>query len=100
MKKTYTKEFKIGAARMVVEEKEKATKVARNLGIANSSLTKWIRDYKKHGGGAFPGKGLLAPADEQVRQLEKKLRRTEMERDLLKKTIALFAELDKRGTAQ
>ncbi len=97
-KKSYTKEFKVGAARMVVVEKEKASKVARDLGVSNSALIKWIRDYKQHGDGAFPGKGFLAPVDDQVRQLEKKLRRAEMERDLLKKTIAFFAELDRKGT--
>lgn len=97
-KKVYTKEFKLGAARMVVDEKEKASKVARDLGVSNSALVKWVRDYKKHGSGAFPGKGLLAPADDELRQLQKDNRRLTMERDLLKKTIVLFAELDKRST--
>jgi transposase len=97
-KKTYTKEFKLGAARMVVDEKVKATKVARDLGVSNSALAKWVRDYRKNGSGAFPGKGLLAPADDEVKSLQKQLRRAEMERDLLKKTIAIFAELDRKGT--
>ena len=98
-KKVYTKEFKLGAARMVVDEKGKASKVAQNLGVSNSALVKWIRDYKRHGSGAFPGKGLLAPADDELKQLQKDNRRLTMERDLLKKTIVLFAELDKKNTA-
>ncbi len=98
-KKVYTKEFKLGAARMVVVEKEKASKVAADLGVSNSALVKWIRDYKKHGSGAFPGKGLLAPADDELKQLQRDNRRLTMERDLLKKTIVLFAELDKRNTS-
>jgi transposase len=97
-KKVYTKEFKLGAARMVVDEKVKAAKVARDLGVSNSALTKWIRDYKKHGSGAFPGKGMLAPADEELRRLQKENRRLTMERDLLKKTAVLFAEMQSRGT--
>jgi transposase len=96
-KKVYTKEFKLGAARMVVDEKEKASKVARDLGVSNSALVKWVRDYKKHGSGAFPGKGLLAPADDELRQVQRELRRVTMERDLLKKTIVFFAELDKKN---
>ena len=98
-KKTYTREFKAGAARMVVRENEKASKVARDLGVSNSALTKWIRDFKQHGDGAFPGRGFLAPSDEKVRELERKLRRAEMERDLLKKTIAFFAEQERKGTS-
>jgi transposase len=98
-KKVYTKEFKLGAARMVVDERKKALHVARDLGVASSSLTKWIRSYRKHGVGAFPGKGMLAPVDQEKRDLERRLRRAEMERDLLKKTIAFFAELDRKNTA-
>ena len=97
-KKEYTKEFKVGAARMVVDEKMKPSQVAKNLGVANGSIAKWVADYKKHGSGAFPGKGLLVPVDQEKRDLEKRLRRAEMERDLLKKTISLFAELERRGT--
>ncbi len=96
-KKVYTKEFKVGAARMVVDEKKKASHVARDLGVGSSSLTKWIRDYRRHGSGAFPGKGLLAPEDQEKRELQRRLRRAEMERDLLKKTIAFFAELDRKN---
>lgn len=97
-KKSYTKEFKLGAARMVVDEKVKAAKVARDLGVSSGALTKWVQDYRKHGSGAFPGKGHLAPADDELSRLRKEVRRVTMERDILKKTIALFAEFDKRGT--
>ena len=98
-KKTYTKEFKLGAARMVVDEKMKPSQVARDLGISDGSITKWVQDYRKHGSGAFPGKGMLVAVDQEKRDLERRLRRAEMERDLLKKTISIFAELDRKGTA-
>ena len=97
-KKVYTKEFKVGAARMVVDERMKASRVGRDLGVSQSALAKWVRDYRKHGSGAFPGKGLLAPADDELRRLQKENRRLTMERDLLKKTIVFFAEQDRKGT--
>jgi transposase len=96
-KKVYTKEFKVGAARMVVDEGVKPSKVARDLGVSTSAMTKWVRDYKQHGKGAFPGKGLLTPQDQEKRELERQVRRLTMERDLLKKTIAFFAELDRKN---
>jgi transposase len=97
-KKTYTKQFKLGAAKMVVDEKMKASRVCKDLGISSSALTRWIGDYKKHGSGAFPGKGLLAPAHDELRQLQRENRRLTMERDLLKKTIVFFAGQDNKGT--
>jgi transposase len=99
-KKSYTKEFKVGAARMVVNEKKAQADVARDLGVSSASMTKWVRDYKKSGNGAFPGKGFLTPEQEQIRKLEKELKRTQMERDLLKKTIVFFAELDRKNSLQ
>ena len=96
-KKTYTKEFKVGAARMVVDEKMKVSQVARDLGVSPTAVTKWVEQYKRHGSGAFPGKGFLAPQDDELRRLQRELRRAEMERDLLKKTIVFFAELDRKN---
>lgn len=96
----YTKEFKLGAAQLVVQEGKRAAAVCRDLGVSPSALSRWVTDYKKSGAGAFPGKGYLTPEDQRIRDLEKKLKRAEMERDLLKKTIAFFAELDRKNMTQ
>jgi len=96
-KNIYTWEFKTGAVKMVLEEKVSASKVARDLGISNGALSKWIQDYRKNGPGSFPGKGNLAPQNEQVRDLKVALRRAEMERDLLKKTIVIFAAAERKS---
>ena len=96
-KNIYTKEFKLGAAKLVVEEKVRHSKVASDLGVSESALAKWVKNYKSYGSGAFPGKGFLAPQDEETRKLKLALRRAEMERDLLKKTIAFFAETERKN---
>ena len=99
-KRVFTKEFKLGAAKMVIDEKMKCSQVSRDLGISVSALSRWASDYKEHGSGAFPGKGMLAPVDQEKRDLEKQVRRLTMERDLLKKTIAFFAAQDRKGSMQ
>ena len=99
-KKTYTKEFKLGAARMVVNERKRGSEVARDLGVSTASIAKWASDYRKSGAGAFPGKGHLPPEDERIRQLEKENRHLRMERDLLKKTMGLFAGAETRSSLQ
>lgn len=96
-RKHYDAEFKQGAVRLVVEEGKTAVEAARDLGINYCTLKNWLYAYEKHKGDAFPGQGNLRPEDQKIRELEKKLRRAEMERDLLKKTIALLGELDRRN---
>jgi transposase len=91
-KKTYNKEFKREAVKLVLEQEMTCTQVAKDLGVAYGSVAKWVRDYTASGNHAFPGKGKLLPWDEEKRELERKLKRAETERDILKKTIAYFAE--------
>jgi len=91
-KKHYTKDFKTQAAKLVFDQEMKVGDVARDLGVAHSSVSLWVRQYKANGGDAFPGKGRLLPWDQERRELEKRLKRAETERDILKKTIGYFAE--------
>jgi len=40
----------------------------------------------------FPGKGRLSPEDEELRQLRRENNRLRMERDILKKAVAIFSK--------
>jgi transposase len=93
----YTQEFKIGAVRLVIDEKMTVPAAAKDLGISHYTLSNWVYAAKKKGKDAFPGQGKLSPEDQRIRDLERRLRRAEMERDLLKKTIAFFAEQDQKN---
>lgn len=97
-KKRYTKEYKLGAVKLVVDEGVSPAKAAKDLGISYCTLKNWVYAFRKNKADAFPGKGNLLPADQRVVDLEKRLRRAEMERDILKKTIVFFAELDRKNS--
>lgn len=47
-RRTFEPEFKLQAAKRVVEGKEKAAAVATDLGINLVSLYNWVKDYEKH----------------------------------------------------
>lgn len=66
----------------------------KKLGIKVSLLYKWRKDYQEYGEDSFPGKGnlKLTPEQERIHKLEKKLKDTEMERDILKKVISIFSK--------
>ncbi len=91
MKREFTKEFKEQAVKLVVEQGVKIVQVAQDLGIGHSTVSRWVREARENGKNAFPGKGNLLPWDEEKRELEKRLRRAETERDILKKTIGYFS---------
>ena len=90
-RKTYTREFKLQAVRMVTGQGLSVAEAARRLGIRENLIRNWKRAAKEHGGGAFPGNGNLPPADDEVRRLRAEVARLKAERDLLKKAAAYFA---------
>jgi len=90
-RRRYTKEFKTEAIQLVQSQGGNASSVARNLGIDQNTLNRWIREYKADKDNAFPGLGNLNDADALLRKAEKALSDVTMERDILKKALAIFS---------
>jgi transposase-like protein len=55
-------------------------------------LSRWIREYNSDNQYVFPGLGNLKEPDEELRKLRKELADTKMERDILKKALAIFSK--------
>lgn len=91
-RRTFDREFKQEAVRLVTEKGRSVAEVARNLGFHENLLHKWKRQYLEDEKSAFPGKGKLTPEDEELRCLKRKLTDVKEERDILKKALAYFAE--------
>ncbi len=97
-RRKYDRDFKRNAVLLCAEPGRTVADVAQNLGLAKDLLYRWRREYHlSNGKPAFPGNGIEALTDEQkrIRELEKKLRETEMERDILKKAMAIFSRAPK-----
>ncbi|MDR2831530.1 MAG: transposase [Rickettsiales bacterium] len=93
-RREYTAEFKLEAVKPIKETGQASTKIAKDLGIDGSMLSKWVRKYdgKMSEAYAFPGKGKLAPYDKERFDLKKELARITRERDILKKALGYFAK--------
>jgi transposase len=90
-RKMYTAEFKREAVRLVTEHHYGVAEAARNLGININMLRRWKREFADHENGAFPGKGRLSPEQEELYRLRAENKRLRMEREILKKAAAFFA---------
>jgi len=89
--RTYDKEFKENAVKLVLEKGKAKKEVARDLGINKSTLLYWVRQYQEDTINSFPGSGRLKPRDEEIRRLKKELADVKEERDILKKAMAIFS---------
>ena len=90
-RQTYTVEFKREAIRLVTVHGYGVAEAARNLGINATMLGRWKREHEARENGAFPGKGRLPPDQEEIHRLREENKRLRMEREILKKATAFFA---------
>ena len=90
-RRKFDKDFKLEALRLVDRGDRSIAAIARDLGIHPNSLLKWREQFRSDGADAFPGKGRLKPADEELRRLRRELEVVTQERDILKKALAVFS---------
>ena len=63
--KTYTKEFKLEALRLMEQSERPASEIAMQLGIRRNQLYKWKEQMKKSGDVPAAKKGRPEKADQQ-----------------------------------
>jgi transposase len=87
----YTNEFKLEAVRLAEGEGVSAAQVARDLGIHNSLLYRWIEQF-----GTKPDGTQVTPDEhEELIRLRREIKTLREERDILKKATAFFAKESK-----
>ena len=89
-KKKFTNDYKVEAVKLVLEQGLKASRVAHDLGITDTTLHGWLAKARA---------GVLDPASPKSQELEElnRLRREnailKQEREILKKATAFFAKM-------
>lgn len=89
-KQRYSPEFKDEAVRQIITRGYSVAEVSQRLGVSTHSLHKWVKAVK-------PDKTEQQAADlieakSEILKLRAQLRRTEEERDILKKAARYFAK--------
>lgn len=91
-RRKYTKEFKLDAVSLVVDQGYQCSEAARSLGIKANNLSRWVREFNQDDGQAFRGNGKLTQEQEEIRRLREENKRLEMEKEILKKAAVFFAK--------
>jgi transposase len=91
VRRTYTREFKVEAVKLVTEQGYSVAEAARSLGVHETLLRSWKQALQAQGDQAFPGQGNPPAVEEELRRLRAENKRLLAERDILKKAAAFFA---------
>jgi transposase len=90
-RKDFTEEFKNDAVKLVTEQGYKASEVGRRLGISSSNVSRWVREHRRR----LENPTITPDLEAEVKRLRKENKRLQMERDILKKAAAFFANESK-----
>ena len=94
--KTYTREFKLEALRLMDESGRKPSEIAMELGIRRNQLYKWKEQLDTNGDVASAKKGRPKKSEQsEAATLRQEVKRLKEENEILKKAAIFFAkELD------
>jgi transposase len=89
-KAKYPKEFKLEAVKLVTEQGYTQAEAAKNLGISSKNLSRWVGEIVNPTQ-VTKSKTKLTADQEELQQLRKEVKRLKLEREILKKAAAFFA---------
>jgi transposase-like protein len=90
-RRKFTPEFKADAVRLVTAGGKSITEVCKQFDLTDTSLRAWLKQTETDAGKGSPDALTTAERVELV-ELRKRVKRVEMERDILKKATAFFAK--------
>jgi len=88
-RKTYTEDFIKDTVNLVATSKATLKKIGEDLGVDPNLISKWKQRYKNKADGTV--EKIVDPKDIEITNLKKELSTAKMERDILKKSIAIFS---------
>lgn len=92
LRKHNTKEFKLDAISLVVDQGFTIAEAARSLEIRANMLGRWIRESQADTNGqAFRGNGKLTAEQEEIRRLKLENKQLKLEKQILKEAAVFFA---------
>jgi transposase len=87
---SFSPEFKLEAAQLVTERSYSVAEAAKAMGVSDSAMRAWVKQLKSERQGISPKASPLTPEQQKIRELERKIKRIEEEKEILKKATALL----------
>ena len=84
-------EFKIESANLVLDQGYTISEACDAVGIGDTAMRRWVNQLRNERQGITPvGSKALTPDQQKIQELEAKIKRIKMEKEILKKATALL----------
>ncbi|REL31747.1 IS3 family transposase [Thalassotalea euphylliae] len=84
-KRNFTPEFRLEAAQLVVDQGYSVREAAEAMSVGKSTMDKWVRQLRNERKGITSKASPMTPEQCKIKELEKKIKRIELEKEILKK---------------
>jgi len=95
-RKLFSRDFKLSAVKLIIEEQLGIKQVASDLSLHVNTLYRWVTEFETHGDQAFPGNG------RSIQNKDFELKKLKLENNLLKRELEILkkyqAFLNKKRT--
>ena len=90
-RRTFSQEFKLDAANLVLKQGYSYRGAEDVTGVSNGALRNWVSQLKKELNGETPvGAKAITEEQKKVQRLEARVKQLEVEKEILKKATALL----------
>ena len=89
-RRTFSAEFKLEAASLVLDQGYSMLEASRSLGVGETAIRRWVDQLRFEREGKTPSSKALTPEQQQIQELKARIYRLEQEKDILKKATALL----------
>ena len=83
-------EFKVECAQLVLDQRYSVREAADAMNVGHSTLDKWVRKLKTEREGSLTAGKPITEEQREIAELKKRVKRLEIEKDILKKASALL----------
>ncbi len=89
-RRVFSPEFKREAASLVLDQDYSYPQACESLGVGETALRRWAKQLQAERSGITPKSKALTSDQQRIQELEKRVKRLELEKKILKKATALL----------
>ena len=90
-RRQFSSEFKQEAASLVLDRDYSVHDACEAMGVGETAMRRWVNQLNEERHGITPlGSKAITPDQQRIQELEARIKRVEMEKDILKKATALL----------
>ena len=89
-RRTFVQDFKLEAAQLVQDQGYSIRAADTAMNVGTTTMERWVRQLKNERHGIADHPTALTPEHRKIKELEKRIKQVEMEKEILKKATALL----------